>query len=270
MENKTHALAALNISRSSFYYQSEKTEGDVILKEQIESVLSDHPSYGHRRLALHLKCNKKKIKRVMRKFDIRPRRGRKRKAYSHNHDPAPAASNLLAAALPLYPHHVWVTDFTYIKWHGRFVYLATVIDLYTRVVVGVAVKTNHTALLVTEALLNALNNHAPASIVHSDQGTEYRSKLFRSVLTTFSILQSMSTKGSPWQNGYQESFFGNFKAEIGDVNRFESLPELIAEIYRSIYYYNNNRIHLSLGCSPIEFATRAPVVYNPTQEALAV
>lgn len=176
----------------------------------------------------------------------------------------------MAARLPLFANHVWVTDFTYIKWHGRFVYLATVIDLYTRSVVGVAVKTNHTALLVTEALLKALNHHPPASIIHSDQGSEYRSRLFRSVLTTFSILQSMSTKGSPWQNSYQESFFGNFKAEIGDVNRFQTLPELIAEIYRSIYYYNNNRIHLSLGCPPNEFATRAPVVYDPKQEALAV
>jgi len=270
MENKSLALAALHIPRSSFYYQSVKKDDDQLLKEKIEAVLVDNPSYGSRRIALELKLNRKPVKRVMQKFDIRPRRARKRPTYVHNHDPAPASQNRLVAAIPLFPGHVWVTDFTYLKWRRRFVYLATVIDLYTREVVGCAVKTNHSALFVTEALLNALNNKEPAQIIHSDQGSEYRSKLFRSVLVQFRILQSMSHKGSPWQNGYQESFFGNFKNDIGDVNRFSTLPELISEIYRSIYYYNNKRIHLALGCTPKQFAARVAACYPTLQEKLSV
>jgi len=85
----------------------------------------------------------------------------------------------------LYKNHVWVTDFTYIKWHDRFVYLATVIDPFTREVLGISIKTNHSALLVSEALLNALQNNLPPAIIHSDQGSEYKSKLFRLGLKPF-------------------------------------------------------------------------------------
>ena len=176
--------------------------------------------------------------------------------------------------MPLYKNYVWATDFTYIKWHGRFVYLATVIDLFSREVLGIGVRTDHSALLVSEALLNALQNNSPPKIIHSDQGSEYKSKLFRSILTDYKIRQSMSRKGSPWQNGHQESFYGNWKVDVGDVNRFASLGELTAEIYKSIYYYNNERIHTSLGMPPKKFSEKfAPkyeIKYNTNQERLSV
>ena len=270
MENKSHALAALNISRSNFYYQSLKDAPDSELKTKIEKVLEANPSYGHRRCALELKINKKKIRRIMRKYDIRPRRGRKKPVFKRSKDDALGSQNLLLSLFPLFKNHVWVTDFTYLKWHGRFVYLCTVIDVYTREVIGVAIKTNHAALLVSEALLNAVAAEGAAHIIHSDQGSEYRSKLFRSILVDFKMLQSMSAKGSPWQNAFQESFFGNFKVDIGDVNRFTTLGELISELYRSIYYYNTNRIHLSLGCAPKQFAQNAHAAYNLNQETLTV
>ena len=76
----------------------------------------------------------------------------------------------------------------------------------------------------------------------------------------------MSKKGSPWQNGCQESFYGNFKVDIGDVNRFKTLGELVIELYRSIYYYNNERIHTSLKMSPKKFARQNEINYNAIQE----
>ena len=270
MENKTQALASLNIPRSSFYYHSFKDIGDATLKALVESTLEKHPSYGSRRIALTLAMNRKKVTRVMRKFDLRPRRSRKSPKYKHNRDRAEISPNLLVSLTPLFKNHLWVTDFTYIKWHGRFIYLATIIDLYTREVVGIAIKTNHSSLLVTEAILNALAGEGTPSIVHSDQGSEYCSKLFRFVLSDFSVLQSMSAKSSPWQNGYQESFYGNFKVDIGDVNRYATLAGLISELYRSIYYYNYHRIHLALGCPPKTFATRAATKYTALQEIHAV
>lgn len=270
LDNKTAALAALNISRSTFYYHSVKAAGDLALKEKIEMLLSEHPSYGHRRIAIALKANKKKIRRVMRKYDLRPRRGRKSPAYKVKTGTGDASPNLLATLTVWCKNQVWVTDFTYIKWHGQFLYLCTVIDLYTREVVGVSIKTNHSALLVAEALLNALSAYGPPSLIHSDQGSEYRSKLFRSILIHYAIAQSMSKKGSPWQNGYQESFYGNFKVDVGDVNRFETEGEVIAELYRSIYYYNNLRIHLSLGCPPAVFAKTTIATYTQRQEKLSV
>lgn len=239
---------------------------DEELKLKIETVLTKHPSYGHRRIAIELGTNKKKIKRVMKKFDIKPRRSRKKPTKSKVLGAFEPSPNLLMSLFPLFQNHLWVTDFTYIKWHGRFVYLATVIDLYTREVVGISIKTNHSALLVSEALLNALSTHDAPAIIHSDQGTEYKSKLFCSILKEFKILQSMSKKGSPWQNGYQESFYANFKVDIGDVNRFQTIGELTAELYRSIYYYNNERIHTMLKMPPKKFARQKEIKYNTIQE----
>jgi len=84
----------------------------------------------------------------------------------------------------------------------------------------------------------------------------------------------MSKKGSPWQNGFQESFYGNWKVDVGDVNRFGSLGELTAEIYKSIYYYNNLRIHTALGCAPKTFAEKIArqyeIKYNMSQEKQVV
>ncbi len=270
MENKSKALQYLNIPRSTFYYTSIKEEKDSALKIQIEEVLDHHPGYGHKRIALELKINKKRIRRVMKKFDIKPRRRRKTPCKSKGtgiYEPSP---NLLISLHPLYQNHVWITDFTYLRWRNQWIYVCTVIDLYTREVVGVSIKTNHTALLVSESLLNAFASNGKPLFVHSDQGSEYRSKLFRLILKDYDVLQSMSKKGSPWQNGYQESFFSNWKVDIGNVNRFESLGELTAELYRSIYYYNNDRIHTALKTSPKKFAQKTEIKYNANQERLVV
>lgn len=274
MENKTKALEYLNISRSTFYYMSLLDSKDAALQEEIETVLAKHPSYGHRRISIELRINKKRIIRIMKKFGIKPFRNRKKPWKSSQNDKYAPSPNLLASLFPLYKNHVWVTDFTYIKWRGQFAYLATAIDLFTREVVGISIKTNHSAMLVSEALLNALQNNPSPAIIHSDQGSEYKSKLFRSILNDCKILQSMSQKSSPWQNAFQESFYGNWKVDIGDVNRFPSLGELTAEIYKSIYYYNNLRIHTALGCAPKQFAEKFArqyeIKYNTNQEKLTV
>lgn len=253
MPNKSKALDLLNISHSSFYYHPILDQKDLILKDKIEQVLEDNHSYGHKRLAIHLKLNKKRILRVMKKYGIKPRRKRKKPSKSRDNQEQ-ASPNLLVSLFPLFKNHIWVTDFTYLRWRDRWVYVSTVIDLFTREVLGLSIKTTRGAILVTETLFNALSSNERPSIIHSDQGSEYKSKLFRSVLRDFSIIQSMSQKASPWQNGYQESFYGNWKVDIGDVNRFKNLGELSAEIYKSIYYYNNHRIHTSLKMSPRQYA----------------
>jgi len=274
MENKSKVLEYLNIARSTFYYKSVLAEKDEELRMKIEKVLDDNPSYGHRRLAIALRLNKKHIKRVMKKFGIKPRRSCKKPWKRAKNEEYEASPNLLVSLFPLYKNHIWITDFTYLKWRMRWVYVCTVIDLFSREVVGISIKTNHSALLVSEAMLNALAAREMPAIIHSDQGSEYKSKLFRSILVDYKILQSMSKKGSPWQNGYQESFFGNWKVDIGDVNRFETLGELTAELYRSIYYYNNLRIHTSLGMAPKKFtekfAQEKEIKYTTSQEKLTV
>lgn len=92
--------------------------------------------------------------------------------------------------------------------------------------------------------------------MHSDQGSEYKSKLYTGFAETAGIAISMSHKGCPWENGYQESFYGQLKVDLGDPNRFESLGELTAAVYLQMHYYNNQRIHSKLKMPPAEFARR--------------
>jgi len=257
MENasltKSARARALGIARSTLYYEKKKTVEDWNLKCRIEEVLREFPSYGYRRVALHLHMNEKPVQRVMKIFGIKAyrRRGRKWKKPKKQ---AVQYPNLLMSITPAHPHHAWVADFTYIPFQGRFVYVATVMDVYTRDIVGIAVMTTHAAVLVIQALYSALLHHPRPEIFHSDNGVEYNAVVFREILANCTVQISRSKKGCPWENGYQESFYDKFKVELGDPHRFRSLGELVAEIYRTIHVYNTLRIHSVLKMSPRQFA----------------
>jgi len=113
---------------------------------------------------------------------------------------------------------------------GTDISVATVLDLFTRKIVGVAVSTRHDAKLVIEAFGTALLARGRPAIFHSDNGSEYHARSFRSLLEDVGVSISRSQKGCPWENGYQESFYGKFKVEMGDPSRFETLGELTAAI----------------------------------------
>ena len=155
---------------------------------------------------------------------------------------------------PICPNAIWVGDFTCMEFYGKFIYLATVIDRYTREVVGWSIGTHHSAQLVIDALEHAAGKREASIVFHSDQGSEYDSEEFISFVKIIGSKISMSEKASPWQNGYQESFFGKFKDEIGDLNRFETVGELIEAIYQQIHYYNYDRIHTKLKMPPAVYA----------------
>ena len=217
--------------------------------------MREHPGYGSPRIALALNRNHKVIERAMQKFGMKARRRRRAKKYRKT-SVSPIYANLLTAIIPEYRHHIWAADFTEVWFEGRWVYIATVIDLYTREIVGVAVSLKKGAQLTIQALYNALLYHPHPAIFHSDNGKEYEAKAFIEILTGLDILISRSHPGCPWENGYQESFYGKFKLDLGDPNRNKSLGELIAAIYKTIHYYNTARIHSALKMSPREFARR--------------
>ena len=112
------------------------------------------------------------------------------------------------------------------------------------------------------SLMNALDKYGRPSILHSDQGSEYRSKLYTSFARQIGIELSMSNKASPWENGYQESFYSQFKLDLGDVNRYNTLGELAVAIYQQIYYYNYHRIHTKLKMPPAIYAERQRLITN--------
>lgn len=249
---KTALAQELGISLSSFYYKPILFSKDWQLKIKIEEVLHEYPSYGHKRLALHLKINKKRILRVMKLFGIKPYRRRGRK-YRKSKDLSAIYPNLLLTIMPVYPNHIWASDFTRIPYKGKVIYLATIIDILTREIVGFSVLTSHSVQLVTQAFIMATANKGPPEIIHSDQGSEYKSKSYTALISMMNIKQSMSRKGCPWENGYQESFYNQFKIDLGDPGRFDNLGELIAEICQIIYIYNTVRIHTKLKMAPRQY-----------------
>ncbi len=254
--DKTQFSKATQMSRSMLYYHHKQPDKDWILKQQIEITLREFPSYGHKRLAMHLKINRKRILRVMKIFGIKPYRRRGKKWKKVNKEYSEQFPNLLLTNCPSYPNHIWTSDFTYIQFKKRTVYLATVLDLFTKEIVGFSVLLNHSSSLVMNALLSAVNNHPAPEITHSDQGSEYASKDYVALENNLGIQPSMSQKGCPWENGYQESFYSQFKVDLGDPNRFNHLGELVWAIYKTIHNYNNTRIQTSLKMPPAEFAKK--------------
>lgn len=258
-QSKTELARQMGVSRQSLYYKPKMPEKDLKLKAEIEQVLSKNKAYGHRRIADDLTINKKRARRVMKLFGLKPQRKRKwkkpDKPLDQGQEPM-AIPNLISGLVIDAPHHVWVSDFTYLPYFNKFIYLATIEDIFTRQVVGWEISLRHDTDLVAKALLNALDHYAPPKIIHSDQGSEYRSQDYLNLLKSFNILPSMSRKGSPWQNGYQESFYSGFKFDLGHPEIYPTLGELIEAIAGQIHYYNNRRIHTALKCPPAVFAKK--------------
>ena len=164
--------------------------------------------------------------------------------------------NLLLTNYPRYENDIWVTDFTRLPFQNKIIYVATVLDLFTRKIVGVSVYTNHSVQLTLSAFMNAIANNPRPAIFHSDNGSEYNSEVFIGALQTVGCTISRSAPGCPWENGYQESFYDKFKIDLGDPNRFKTLGELVSAIYETIHYYNHDRIQTRLRMPPVQFANK--------------
>ncbi len=254
--SKTALARELGISRSSLYYKAKQKDKDWETKQLIEKVLAGKPSYGHKRLALALKINKKRVLRVMKLYGINPYRRVVKRWNKAPDDGSVSYSNLLKTNMPKGSGDIWVSDFTHIVYKGQWIYIATILDIYTRECVGISVLTTHATVLVSSTFNNAILNNTPPRIIHSGQGSEYKSALYTSLVESRGVLISMSAPGCPWENGYQESFYGKFKIDLGDVNHFDSLGELVAEIYQTLHTYNMTRIHTALKMSPRQFAEK--------------
>lgn len=248
------------ISRSSLYYQPKMPSKDWHLKNRIEMVLKENPSYGYRRIAIALGVNHKRTFRVMKENGIKPYR-RRGKKFRKTKDNARVYPNLLQQMeFPEKINTAWASDFTPISFHGKLVYLATIMDIFNRKIMGWCLLNSHAVQLTLTALMNAVERYGRPEVLHSDQGSEYKSKVYTNFAESLGIKLSMSRKASPWENGYQESFYSQFKVDLGDQNRFKTLGELAVAIYLQIYYYNNQRIHSKLKMPPALFAQRQRVL----------
>lgn len=261
-QTKAALARTLGIARSTLYYRRKQPPKDWALKTQIEGVLHEFPSYGQRRVGEALLMSRNRIKRVMRLFGLRPYRRRVKRLRKRRDEGAAATpyQNLLQTVVPDLPDLAWVSDFTHLPFHERRVYLATVLDAYTREVVGASMFTAHSLPLVLGAFEDALGTGRKPLLLHSDQGSEYRSRTYTRILEASGVAVSMSRKSSPWENGLQEAFFSQFKIDLGDPSRFRTLGELVAEVFRLLHVYNHRRIHSALRMPPARYAERLRAV----------
>jgi len=232
---------------------------------------AEHPFYGVERLAIHLGWNHKKTRRIRRLAGIViPTASKKHRARRGTPDIAPAPNILGQYAVARNPDRpqdgmsykamtnvgAWVQDFTYLKFQGAWYYLAVVLDVQTRQIVGWRLGANHSSELTYAAMLDALSKHPPPAILHSDQGSEYLSYKHRDLCSRYEITLSSSEAGKPWQNGYMERWFGGFKLELGHLARFQDLDRLHEGIAGQVFYYNTKRIHSALKMSPAAYAAK--------------
>lgn len=254
--NKLLLCSTLCVARSLLYYESKIEAKDGFLKSQIQSLHEIHPWYGHRRIAWSMGICFEKSRRLMKKFAIEAK-VRIRRRFTKTADiglPDTKIPNLTKGICPIRANVIWRTDFTHIIYHGVHLYLATVIDAYTREIIGYSISFVHTKEFALEAIKMALTStKSIPQIFHSDQWSEYRSFLIMNCLSGLGIQISMSKKWSPWENGGQESYYGKFKLELDSPNIYDRIEDLIANIHYRIYYYNHERIHTALKMPPKKF-----------------
>lgn len=255
-QTKTNLAKKLGISRGMLYYSHKRPLADEDLKENIEEVMRSNPSYGHKRIAMELKINKKRILRIMKKFHLIPKKRRAKKFVKPDDlgKPETKYHNLIETFCPIRPNIVWVGDFTHIRFRDSWVYLSTVMDIYTREIIGWHLSVNHAADLIIEAFLDAVEKRKLAPVYfHSDQGSEYTGEEYLNLLEKEGIIISQSRKSSPWENGYQESFYSGFKLDLGSTNHYQDLGQLFEVIAQTMNYYNTKRIHTRLKTAPVKF-----------------
>jgi putative transposase len=251
----------LQVSRSGYYdwagrKESERSQRDRILLKKIRKIHQDtKEAYGATKTWRTLQqsgtmCGKHRVARLRRQAGIEARRKRKFRLAYQARNTAPAPPNLLRWPFKAaFPDQIWVTDVTFIPTRSGWLYLAVMIDLHTRVVVGWSMKDRPNQELVNEALIMAVEQRRPKPglIHHSDQGILYSSGIYLALLKKHGMLRSMSGKGNCYDNAVAESFFSSLKNEIVHHRNYHTRDEARAEIFEYIeLFYNRKRLHQSL------------------------
>lgn len=255
------------VSRSWFYEQQhrEEVDADQALGGDIEAVVEEFVGYGYRRVTHELArrgrpVNHKRVLRVMRERRLLCRQRRRYRVTTNSNHNEARFPNLLREVIPVRPDQVWQADLTYVRVRHGFVYLACVLDGFTREVVGWSMSRFLDADLTLAALDNALAARCPAPglLHHSDQGVQYASRVYVDRLRSAGITPSMSRTGNPYDNAKMESFYKTLKAEEVDLQEYVDLDDARRHIEFFIAdLYNRRRLHSSLGyVPPAEFAAR--------------
>jgi putative transposase len=259
-----------SIERSGYYAwakrnPSKQSIANEELDKKIIAIFNSHSSrYGYPRITDELhdqdeKCGKNRVFRRMRKLGLRAKGKKKFKVTTDSNHNLPVAANLLDRDFSTSaPNQKWVSDITYIWTDEGWLYLATVIDLYSRAVIGWSIQSTMTRQLICDALMMALWRRGfPRGVLcHSDRGSQYCSEDYQEMLKTYGLICSMSRKGNCWDNAVAESFFHSIKIELIYTERYATREIAKQSVFQYIeVYYNRVRRHSAIG-------SRAPMVFE--------
>jgi len=262
----------LHVSRSGFYAwqgrpESSRAREDRRLKLEITSIHTVHKGrYGSPRIhedmqELGYSMSRKRVARLMREAELKWRRTKRFRTTTDSNHEFPIAPNVLDRNFTTAaPDRAWVGDITYIWTDEGWLYLAAILDVFSRRVVGWAVSDRMTTKLATDALEMALwrRQPPPGLVHHTDRGSQYASREYRKRIEAAGITCSMSRKGNCWDNAVAESFFATLKGELANDAEWGTRNEARRDIFEFVeLYYNAKRRHSTLGqLSPLAFEQR--------------
>ena len=259
----------LGVQRSAYYAWRNRPQRvipaeELVLRRRMKALFeASRRSLGSRMLMNNLRqegfeIGRTRVRNLMKKQDLVVKEKRKYKVTTDSNHSFSVAENVLNRAFsPAAPNHVWATDITYLWTQQGWLYLAVVIDLHSRRVVGWSMDRRMHKALVIRALLMAINlrKPPPGLIHHSDRGSQYASREYQKLLKRFGMICSMSRKGNCWDNAPVERFFSSLKREWTGNRLYRSRQEAIADVREYVaVYYNAHRLHSTLGyTTPIDY-----------------
>lgn len=270
----------LDVSRSGYYASRRRAHQPAkvcpVTPHLKAAFAESGRSYGSRRLRVALShrgiaVSRYRVRAIMRFNNLQPVWKRKFIHTTDSRHGLPIADNVLNRQFePAAANMAWVADITYIRTGSGWLYLAAVLDLFSRKIVGWAMAPSMPAELVCSALQMAITQRRPPAglIVHSDRGSQYASEIHRALLTHHQLLPSMSRKGNCWDNAVMERFFLNLKMERVWQRDYANHPEAIRDVSDYIVgFYNSTRLHSTLGYLPpnayeLKSAAKQPIVVS--------